>query len=839
MPPKKRVSDSAPSPRKRARGTASQPVAIDSQSYQSQPSALSPPPPYTHTFESRLRESQPEDAIVAPAEGSEQATLAPSSEAADDAVDEAFDAHLEDNYDGIDWGRLKLYTKPITTHQHKRSWIYRHGYRVARLKDPTRVFFICHWCFKHKLTDIGIGIYNTSAAVSSAARHLSEQKPGHRLVAPGKTPVASVYNALTTARVPISQAVANQINGFSKQRFRFAAVDWLVANNHPISEFETPAFRRLIAIANPLAEAALWKNHKSVSQYVIRLFDWLRPRVVHELSQSLSKIHISFDGWTTKGGKRGFLGIVAHYVNSDGKLRDLPIALPQLTGAHSGDRLAEVVLSILEQFSISERTLGYFVLDNASNNDTAVAAIAHELNFNPIHRRLRCGPHTINLIGQRLLWGRDADSYNNEGVDELADEAAFIKEWRKHGPLGVLLDIVNYIHTPQQYNLFEKAQRTAYRELPHDADDKLTILQPIKPVVTRWNSYFDCFERAIKLAPAINAYANTHIQNTAKEDIYADSQGKNRPAAPQWMRSDGLTAADWAVVTDYIEVLRPLKECTKRFEGRGEYSFGAIAEVIPTFEFLLTQLEARLLYYDCVVHDAHDEAPEDHLPINLRAALLKANEYYAKLDDSPAYYAATILHPRYKHYCDQAWAEKPDWLALNNLNFQALWADYKSLPLPRPCYTRAPKKPSNIDDAIDGIIDPTRGNTEEDEYEQWKREPIVGKGTDPIQYWFGLRDQYPNLSKMALTILSIPASSCECERVFSELGDLLEPRRRCISPELLAALHSVRRWRRAGFGGGDNDDMGQSKLTDEQMDVLYELSKWVGEDDDLDTWDDG
>ncbi|KAK1919389.1 hypothetical protein P3342_009113 [Pyrenophora teres f. teres] len=154
---------------------------------------------HIHILSSRDCASRSPNAIVAPAEGSEQATLAPSSEAADDAVDEAFDAHLEDNYNGIDWGRLKLYTKPITTHQHKRSWIYRHGYRVARLKDPTRVFFICHWCFKHKLTDIGIGIYNTSAAVSSAARHLSEQKPGHRLVAPGKTPVASVYNALTTA----------------------------------------------------------------------------------------------------------------------------------------------------------------------------------------------------------------------------------------------------------------------------------------------------------------------------------------------------------------------------------------------------------------------------------------------------------------------------------------------------------------------------------------------------------------------------------------------------------------------------------------------------------------
>jgi hypothetical protein len=54
------------------------------------------------------------------------------------------------------------------------------------------------------------------------------------------------------------------------------------------------------------------------------------------------------------------------------------------------------------------------------------------------------------------------------------------------------------------------------------------------------------------------------------------------------MRLDGLTATDWAVVTDYIEVLRPLKECTKRFKRRSEYSFSAIAEVILTFEFLLT-----------------------------------------------------------------------------------------------------------------------------------------------------------------------------------------------------------------------------------------------------------
>jgi hypothetical protein len=742
--------------------------------------------------------------------------------------------------DGIDWSRLKRYMKPVTTYLHKKSWVYRHGYRVALLNHPAQIYWICHHCHKHKLTDIGKGIYNTTSACTSAKRHLAEDKPGHRIFPPGKQPQGSVFAQLQRASVPISQAVANQINGFNNQRFRYAVIDWIVANNHPISELETPAFRRLIGIANPLAEAALWKNHRSVSQYVVRLFNWLKPRVVRELSQSLSKIHISFDGWTTRGGKRGFLGIVAHYVSPQGELRDLPIALPQLTGAHTGERLAEVTLLIFDQFGINEATLGYFTLDNAANNDTAIAAIGRKFSFNPLHQRLRCGPHTINLIGQMLLWGKDSDAYT-EGAIDITVEAAFIREWREEGPLGVLLDIVNYIHTPQQYNAFEDAQREAHSEGP-DRDSKLHMLYPIKPVVTRWNSYYDCFERASKLRATIGNYSAKHLEEYAKDRAYAHSLGKGDPPAPRWVQLGGLTAHDWSVITDYIDVLKPLKDGTKRLEGRGgEYNFGSIGEVIPVFEYVYNRLQDVLKGMEKARYNAHDEAPEDHLHINLSNAILKAEQYYQKLDDSPAYYAATLLHPRLKHYCEQAWAEHPEWIELSNRNFQALWAQYKGLPKPRS--TRAHKIPSNIDEAIDGLIDPQYGDRDkEDEYEQWKREPIAPRGSaahlDPIKYWVGLRDRYPNLSKLALTVLSIPASSCECERVFSELGDLLEPRRRCISPELLATLQSVRRWRRAGFGGGSGDDMDQSELTDDQINVLYELDKWVGDDDDIsETWD--
>lgn len=115
-----------------------------------------------------------------------------------------------------------------------------------------------------------------------------------------------------------------------------------------------------------------------------------------------------------------------------------------------------------------------------------------------------------------------------------------------------------------------------------------------------------------------------------------------------------------------------------------------------------------------------------------------------------------------------------------------------------------------------------------DEYQRWKQcEPRAEKGSndanDPINYWLGLRDRYPQLSKLALDVISIPASSCDCERMFSELGDLLQPRRRGISAELLAAIQCVRRWQKAGFGPKDSSFLAGS---DTEIDELYRLFEW-------------
>lgn len=91
-----------------------------------------------------------------------------------------------------------------------------------------------------------------------------------------------------------------------------------------------------------------------------------------------------------------------------------------------------------------------------------------------------------------------------------------------------------------------------------------------------------------------------------------------------------------------------------------------------------------------------------------------------------------------------------------------LWAEYETLLRPR---THVRMRANNIDEAIDSIVDEGNLHSDDDEFELWKRsKPVASKGSEaaknPVKNWISLRDRYPNLSKLAHHILSIPASSC-------------------------------------------------------------------------------
>ncbi|KAF2830926.1 hypothetical protein CC86DRAFT_464121 [Ophiobolus disseminans] len=158
------------------RGTESQPVRVDALQlfYQrlsprkaiaaSQATEATANTTVPLTFESQLRESQPQDTIVA-TKGSKPATVATAKD--NDALED-FDAAFANDFNVIDWLRLPRHMKPLATQKQKKSWVYLHGYCVVLRKQPDRVFFVCRYCHDHKIVDCGGGgLYKTTTSTST------------------------------------------------------------------------------------------------------------------------------------------------------------------------------------------------------------------------------------------------------------------------------------------------------------------------------------------------------------------------------------------------------------------------------------------------------------------------------------------------------------------------------------------------------------------------------------------------------------------------------------------------------------------------------------------------
>jgi hypothetical protein len=134
----------------------------------------------------------------------------------------------------------------------------------------------------------------------------------------------------------------------------------------------------------------------------------------------------------------------------------------------------------------------------------------------------------------------------------LNDEEKYIDEWRKYGPFGVLFDVIASICTPQTRQLLERLQRDNAEAIGVIAN----IRQLVKPVETRWNSYFDTFVRTVELHSPIDSY----IEFKLKEHSAATAPSrrwKNREQLPAaqprlYVREGDLSGKDWATITEYI-----------------------------------------------------------------------------------------------------------------------------------------------------------------------------------------------------------------------------------------------------------------------------------------------
>ena len=126
-------------------------------------------------------------------------------------------------------------------------------------------------------------------------------------------------------------------------------------------------------------------------------------------------------------------------------------------------------MKVINSYGIALK-VGYFMMDNASNNDTIMEALSmcmyslfkiyiylliylivlfdqYQIVYNIEHHRLRCNGHIINLAAQSFLFhtnNEDLTAENNEGLLSTPTELE-MQQWQQKGPLGKLYNIIVYI----------------------------------------------------------------------------------------------------------------------------------------------------------------------------------------------------------------------------------------------------------------------------------------------------------------------------------------------------------------------------------------------------------
>ena len=199
--------------------------------------------------------------------------------------------------------------------------------------------------------------------------------------------------------------------------------------------------------------------------------------MLHLLNSALSSINLTCDNWTSSN-KLPFMGIVSHFIDESGSLRTIFLALKELHGRHSGENMANIFLEVLSEFAFRNK-LGYFVMDNADNNDTMLRAISKDfedvdgISFHPQDHRLRRISHIINISDQAYLFGRHPDIESIQRADVPTEEE--FEEFWKLGPPGKLQNI--NIHVWRSAQRLQKFQKLSDR------------LKPRREHQIRWNSW--------------------------------------------------------------------------------------------------------------------------------------------------------------------------------------------------------------------------------------------------------------------------------------------------------------------------------------------------------------
>lgn len=90
-----------------------------------------------------------------------------------------------------------------------------------------------------------------------------------------------------------------------------------------------------------------------------------------------SNIHLFFDFWTSSNSIV-FVTIIAHFIDDSACLCIMLICLCHIIGLYTEEVITEQMIQVIQEYGYKKQ-LGYFFLDDATNNYICVTAILQKL----------------------------------------------------------------------------------------------------------------------------------------------------------------------------------------------------------------------------------------------------------------------------------------------------------------------------------------------------------------------------------------------------------------------------------------------------------------------------
>ncbi|GBC48178.2 zinc finger BED domain-containing protein DAYSLEEPER [Rhizophagus irregularis DAOM 181602=DAOM 197198] len=95
----------------------------------------------------------------------------------------------------------------------------------------------------------------------------------------------------------------------------------------------------------------------TIKNYIMTSFNDSQKKVASILQNTSSKISFTIDAWTSSNNF-SFLGITAHWVTENWKLKSFLLDFIKLEGPHSGANIKDAFLKSLKNFNIESKILG-------------------------------------------------------------------------------------------------------------------------------------------------------------------------------------------------------------------------------------------------------------------------------------------------------------------------------------------------------------------------------------------------------------------------------------------------------------------------------------------------